>query len=466
MPAAGPEILGKYAILDLLGKGGMGTVYRARDLLLERIVALKVLHPEKTVDPDSAETWRRFLSEARAVARLNHPNIVSVYQFSDATPAETYFAMEYIDGLTITDYVRQQQGPARVAVTLDLMCQLLAGLDYAHQQGVVHRDIKPSNLLVTRAGVLKITDFGVAKVGSTKQTQTGFVIGTPGYISPERYRSGIVDQRCDVYSAGVLCHELLTDKVLFTGSLAEIVHQVCQVTPIPVSIAEPAIPELLDPVVAKALVKDPAARYQTAMEFQLALSAVRAELGCVARGPASPAAPAMPSTTPRPATNPEVNLTAPEGWSTAEIAQIVQQLTPILGPMAKVVVKRQAALTRDRQELHEALARQLHTDDERKSFLAGIARVSGKTRVTAPDIAPQVSDTPPKVIQGSIAPATLERTTKVLARYIGPIAAVVVKKAAPTALDTTDLYAKVAERISDVNERARFVAELAESPRL
>ncbi|MBV8804212.1 MAG: serine/threonine protein kinase [Sinobacteraceae bacterium] len=491
MSAPGHQTLGKYEILGVLGKGGMGTVYRARDLLLERIVALKVLHPEHTSDPDAAENWRRFLNEARAIARLNHPAIVSLFQFSDSTPTGTCFAMEYVDGPNIADYVRQHPS-ARVAVTLDLVCQLLLGLAYAHQQSVVHRDIKPSNLLITREGRVKITDFGVAKLESVKHTQTGFMMGTPGYMSPERYQEGDVDHRCDIYSTGVLCHELLTGKALFNGTLAEIVYQICQVPAALVSTVEPTSPALLDPIIAKSLAKDPAERYQTALEFHSALSAARETLGFAADTELRSAAittaqlaklgpeafptllPATQILSPPPGVNAspprEVNVSPPPdtkstpGWSGQEIAELVELLTPILGPMARIVVKRYAAMTHDRGELYALLALQLHTDDERKNFLAAVSRNSGKTRLPAfaPDVSTKGPDTQPDVWHNTIAPSTLERTTKILARYIGPIAAVVVKKAAPAALDESDLYAKVAERIADADERAQFVADLTE----
>jgi eukaryotic-like serine/threonine-protein kinase len=484
MPAPGHQTLGKYEILGVLGKGGMGTVYRARDLLLDRIVALKVLHPENTSDPEAAENWRRFLNEARAIARLNHPAIVSLYQFSDSTPTGTCFAMEYVDGPNIADYVRQHPS-TRVAVTLDLACQCLSGLAYAHQQGVVHRDIKPSNLLIAREGRIKITDFGVAKLESVNHTQTGFMMGTPGYMSPERYQEGNVDHRCDVYSTGVLCHELLTGKALFNGTLAEIVYQICNVPPALVSTVEPTTPALLDPIIAKSLAKDPAERYQTALEFHSALSAARETLGYAAGtelrsaaittaqlaklGPEAfptllPATQVIPP--PAEVTRPSTEVTRPStpGWSAQEIAEIVQLLTPILGPMARIVVKRHAAMTHDRGELYALLALQLHTDDERKNFLAAVSRNSGKTRLPSPvpDVSTKGPDTQTDAWHNTIAPSTLERTTKILARYIGPIAAVVVKKAAPAALDESDLYAKVAERIADVDERARFVADLTE----
>jgi len=273
-----PQTLGKYDILDLLGVGGMGTVYRARDRVLERVVAVKLLHPALAPASGSEDHRVRFLNEARAVARLNHPNIVSLFDFSDADPAGTFFAMEYVEGCTVADIV--EQTPAvRLGVALPLIRQLLNGLEFAHVHGVVHRDIKPSNLLVSADHRLKISDFGIATMGSARQTMTGIMVGTPTYMAPERYCGERLDARCDVYSAAVVLYELLTGRRLFSGALTEIIYQVCHVVPDPASRAEPAVPALLDSVLAKGLAKDPDARYQTAGEFAAAIAAVAEELG-------------------------------------------------------------------------------------------------------------------------------------------------------------------------------------------
>ncbi|MGD0501913.1 MAG: serine/threonine-protein kinase [Steroidobacteraceae bacterium] len=451
--------LANYEILDELGQGGMGTVYRARDRVLERIVAVKVLHPSHV--PAAAEGGGRFLNEARAIARLSHPAIVAVYEFSDADPASVFIAMEYVDGVTIEDYVRRLQGED-VAPTLDLVGQLLSGLGYAHERGVVHRDIKPSNLLVTREGRLKITDFGIAKVDSLRHTQTGMMIGTPAYMAPERYSGGGIDQRCDVYSAGVLCYELLTGRRPFGGELTELIYKICHAPPDALTAVRPDLPELLDRVIARALAKDPAARYQTAEEFGAALSTVRDDLGRgggrhetrheprVERGPASDVS-AMDVTAR--VTKPQPPSTQnPAGWSVADIAEIVRQLTPILGPLAKITVKRAADQTRYRAELYRILAGELRTDEERKRFLATAPRETRAVGGSMPSSMSKPLD--------SMAPATLERAAKILARYIGPIAAVIVKKTAASAVDESDFYARLADRIANEHERARCVAEL------
>jgi eukaryotic-like serine/threonine-protein kinase len=467
--------LGKYEILDELGQGGMGTVYRARDLVLERIVAVKLLHPDA---PMSADGGRRFLNEARAIARLSHPAIVAVYEFSDSDPASVYIAMEYVDGMTIEEHVRRIEGED-IAPTLDLVSQLLGGLGYAHERGVVHRDIKPSNLLVTCEGRLKITDFGIAKLDEVKHTQTGIMVGTPAYMAPERYAGGGIDQRCDVYSVGVLCYELLTGRRPFGGELTEMIYKICHVPPAAVTTLRPELPGMLDPIIAKALQKDPAARYQTAQEFAAALYTVQEHVGWSAGRRArleahvakerasfvSPSLATVPVTKqqpPAPALDraAERSARSPPGWSPGDIAEIVRQLTPILGPLAKITVKRAAEQTCDRAELYRILARELRSDDERKRFLAVVPREARGNSGPVPSAVPQPTCAAAGNTLDPIAPATLERAVKILARYIGPIAVVIVKKTAASATDESDLYARLADRIADERERARCVADL------
>jgi len=463
----------------------MGTVYRARDLVLERIVAMKILHPEHT--RASADGGSRFLNEARAIARLSHPSIVSVYEFSNADPASVFIAMEYVEGVTIEEYVRCREHED-IALTIDLIGQLLSGLGYAHERGVVHRDIKPSNLLVTSEGRLKITDFGIAKVDTLKHTQTGVMIGTPAYMAPERYSGGGNDQRGDVYSVGVLCYELLTGRRPFGGELTEMIYKICHTPPSALTTLRPTLPAWLDPLIAKALAKDPGARFQTAREFGTALTAARTDSnfssgdeyrrealaakndaadGPSASGPLAAGATAPVTRVPRGAEatplqppDAESRRPAPSGWSPEDIAEIARQLTPILGPLAKITVKRAAAQAPGRAELYQILARELRSDEERGRFLATAPRDARKDGAAAPSVASQASNLLPQFTKDQIAPATLERAAKILARYIGPIAVVIVKKTAASASDETDLYVRLAERIADSRERARCVAEL------
>jgi serine/threonine-protein kinase len=456
----GPRTLGKYEILDLLGVGGMGTVYRARDRVLQRIVAVKLLHRANGAGVGSEDHGSRFLNEARAVARLNHPNIVSLFEFSDEDPAGAFFAMEYVKGHTVADYLHQAKAP-RLSFAIHLIHQLLDGLGYAHENGVIHRDIKPANLLVTNEHRLKIGDFGIAKVGSLQHTSTGLMVGTPAYMAPERYRGDEIDQRCDVYSAAVVFYELLTGHRPFSGELTEIAYRICHGTPRAASSIEPGVPSLLDPVLAKGLAKDPGARYQTAREFAAAVDAVSAALPLVppasaAHGGITPTV-VIPKHVPPsellPTTEPVSQSTGPPaGWTSEQLADIEQHLTPIMGPMARIVIKRAAALTQDRELLCKDLAASLRSDEERQRFLRNLGGAS-RTDATTPRKAAAAI--------GVISPETQDRTTTVLARYIGPIAAVMVRTAARLAVDESDLYQRLTERIADEQERAKCLAELS-----
>lgn len=470
----GPQTLGKYDILDVLGVGGMGTVYRARDRVLERIVAVKLLHAAKDRRMSAEDHGIRFLNEARAVARLNHPNIVSLFEFSDEDPAGTFFAMEFVQGRTVADFLLEESA-VRVRCAIPLILQLLDGLGYAHANGVIHRDIKPSNLLVTEDRRLKISDFGIAKIGSTRHTSTGLMIGTPAYMAPERFRGDAIDRRCDVYSAAVVFFELLTGSRPFNGELTEIVYQICHVTPSAGSSVERAVPAMLDPVLAKGLAKDPDARYQTAGEFAAAIAAVSDALGrSDARdGRGLPTAEVegiaatvlmtrhMPRVGTVPAPEPQSTRTGPpRGCTPEQLADIERHLTPILGPMARIVVKRAAALTEDREQLCRSLVEYLHGDEERQRFLRDVS-MEPRTATLAPQTAAAAATNPgARSTIGVITPETQDRTTTVLMRYIGPIAAILVKKTAQSATGEVEFYQRLTERITDESERARCFAEL------
>jgi serine/threonine-protein kinase len=474
-----PRTLGKYRILDVLGSGGMGTVYRALDPALERTVAIKLLHSQPHSTSGSDDIWGRFRNEARAVARLNHPAIVSVYDFSEAEPHGAFFVMEYVDGVTLEHYLHGRT-QVSLAHSIEMIVQLLAGLGYAHAQGVVHRDVKPSNILITGDGRIKVTDFGIAKVGTLKQTQTGFLVGTPQYMAPEQYRGSAVDHRCDLHAVGVLLFQVLTGRAPFAGPPSEVMYQVCNAIPVSVSRANPSVPALLDPVVARSLAKDPDDRFQSAREFSGALTAARSALGLTAamslHGPATSSDSGAPppqmsddsmaaeSRTVRAVgadrTPPAGSDTLPPiGWFPEQLAEVERLLIPILGPMARIVVKRAAALTADLPSLYRELAGQLRSDEERERFLGGVSS-NLRMRISAHGTASKSADRPR---DHGIAAATCERAARLLARYVGPIAPVIVKKAASVSLDEADLYEQLGARIADDRDRARFMAELSGS---
>ncbi|RYX84785.1 serine/threonine protein kinase [bacterium] len=266
--------IGSYRITGQLGEGGMGAVYRATDNI-EREVAIKALHSQLTRDESRLQ---RFRSEAIALGRLHHPNIASLYHLHEQD-GNYYMVMEYVQGETLEDIVRSK-GAMPPEMALAVFIDGLKGFEHAHTRGVIHRDIKPSNIMVSSEGVTKITDFGIARMaGSGRMTQTGKVIGTLEYMSPEQVRGLEQDARSDIYSLGILLFELLTGRMPFTAtSDYEIMRAHLEVVPPPARSIVATLPAGLDAIIAKALAKDPVARFQSVAEMRLALEAIARQL--------------------------------------------------------------------------------------------------------------------------------------------------------------------------------------------
>jgi hypothetical protein len=268
-----PDYVGRFRVLDLVGEGAMGVVFRGRDESLDRDVALKIMRA-RSAESDDKE---RFLREARSVARLQHPNIITVYELGDHHGAP-FIAMELLEGV---DLQRAIEGGLRPnpRVTLPIVLQLLAGLGHAHEHGIVHRDIKPSNLFLPRGRPAKIMDFGVARLGGSTSA-AGLIVGTPNYMSPEQVQAQPVDGRTDLFSAGLILYELVTGERAYQGaSVVALVYQIAHEDPDLGLIPKGPQWERLRAVLVRALAKDPDERYDTAERMAGDLAAALQDLG-------------------------------------------------------------------------------------------------------------------------------------------------------------------------------------------
>jgi len=293
-----PTQLGRFRILRELGRGAMGVVYEAQDPALDRTVALKTI----TLTGDGAERAvyeGRFTQEAKAAGRLSHPAIITIFDVGREGDL-AWIAMERLHGVDLRQQMAQARPPARAA--LNIAAQVAEGLAYAHQSGVVHRDIKPANIMLLKGGRAKIMDFGIARLQeSDVKTQTGVLLGTPKYMSPEQLAGRPLDHRSDIFSLGAALYEMLTGHAPFGGAdVSQLMHNIAHAPHVPLNRAAPGLPAVLDLVVSRALEKDPAQRYQNAQELaddlQSALSELPARAAAPAAAPVSDATQRLPAT--------------------------------------------------------------------------------------------------------------------------------------------------------------------------
>ncbi len=404
------QTVGDYRVVDVIGSGGMGTVYKVQHVISDRIEAMKVILPSLIDSPGLAD---RFIREIKVQARLSHPNIASLH---NALRAEQglLMVMEYIEGTTL--HARLRESRLDALQSIDIALQVLSALAYAHAQGVVHRDIKPANIMITREGMVKLMDFGIARATDAEDhlTRTGAAVGSLYYMSPEQVQGAAVDHRSDLYSLGVMLYEMITGEKPITGdtSWAVMNGHVNQTPRSPASV-NPTITPPLSLATLKAIEKKPGDRYQSANEFAAILQMIRTRAGKTGEAETllmqSAANPAHLDSTPTPDVSPEsmhsplhtppsgANLvsqsvtpsahvgvatpTPPSGFTTnaqrfepAELERAKKALAAHVGPMARILVDRAARKSSSLQQLYELLSTELPEGQERKKFLAGRTR--------------------------------------------------------------------------------------------
>lgn len=270
--------LGRYKIIKEIGHGAMGIVYEAKDPLIDRIVAVKTINLQDLTPEEKKEYEARFYLEARSGGRLSHPNIVTIHDLGESEGVP-YIAMELMEGRELQNLLKGEQ-LLPIKETLNIAIQVATGLAYAHEHGIVHRDIKPSNIMVLKGGLVKIADFGIARMDSWRLNTThGKLLGSPHYMSPEQVSSSPIDQRSDIFSVGTLLYRMLSGQVPFSGNNTHAIsYKIVHEEPQKPSSLNPEVPDRLDSIVLKCLSKNPDDRYQNAIELADDLRACQEEL--------------------------------------------------------------------------------------------------------------------------------------------------------------------------------------------
>lgn len=447
-PAPLPAAIGRYVVEAVLGQGAMAVVYRARDPVLDRTVAIKLIRADLLDGDERGDYIARFRHEAQAAGRCVHPNIVTIYDFAlhDGNP---FLAMEYVRGATLAATLRRV-GRFAPAAAIVVMSQVLDALGAAHALGIVHRDVKPANILLLPDGRVKMADFGIARIDNTGMTQTGTVIGTPSYMSPEQCRAETVDGRSDLFSAGAVLFELLGGERAFPGRTFTAIMQAL-IDPAPVALEERMAgqPSALIAVVRRALAKRREDRFPSAETMAAALRATRP-------GPAGNAAAESPApdvtVVSAPAAGPggsrtrqaATSETASAGIDPAILATIERRLADYIGPIARHLVREAAREAGPFDVLCARLGQSIERVQDREAFLEAVRHMAGtgsRARAAAP----------------GLPAAVLDRIQQELTRVLGPIARVLVTRAAAQGGSEAELRGRLATHITDAAERAAFL---------
>jgi eukaryotic-like serine/threonine-protein kinase len=460
-----PSAIGRYRVLDVLGSGAMGIVYKAHDPAIGRDVAIKVVRIDADSTQERAAAIDRFRQEVQAAGRCSHPAIVGVYDFLNES-GDPAIVMELVEGMSLHRTLRDPSTRVTSLVP-GILLRVLEGLGYAHGQGIIHRDIKPANILVTQSDQVKIADFGIARLADHNATVGGVMLGTPSYMAPEQLTDDKIDRRADLFSVGVILYEILAGKSPFAGrTVSETIMRLSAPDAADMAPIVAAGGQRFVPVLQRALAKDRARRFQTADAFAVALQAVPSGVKGAFEDPGETIVVVTKQTR------------TPATFDPSLLQRVELHLARFVGPMARRMVTQAADRAEGPNDLFSALARELPNAADRSMFLRLVgggrvepllgwwarpgqvtARQTMAPQTMAPHTMPPQS-IPGQAFGGSISPAAAAAAQAALVLYIGPIARVLVRDAAAQAISRRDFIERLCAHVTKPDERAALQRRL------
>ena len=431
--------IGPYSIIEQIGSGGMGVIYRALDKRLQRHVAIKFLPAGMNSDP---QIRQRFLAEARAASQLDHPNICVIHDVGETPSGQLYLTMPCYEGETLAKVISRGALPQLEAI--EIVLKVAEGLASAHAHNIVHRDIKPANIMLTQDGGIKVLDFGIAKVANIQLTQTGMSIGTLAYMSPEQLRGEQVDARTDIWALGAVLFELLTGRQAFPAkALPDILQTVLDTSSSPLESVADSLPEALYTLLGQALAHDLEQRFANMDSMVDALYQAHQALGdgntkLIIRAPGN-------------------NKPRSYQWDQQVLERITQLLLPILGPIAPVMVQRKAKDAADLEELRQQLVTSIPDQASREKFV--IQLDTQLAMFTSPPV-PRGLKTDGTLAGVDLSPAQRANIETALITHLGPVTPTLIKRHAVNATSLQQLCDTLAMHLNNQDDKQQFLQQM------
>jgi serine/threonine-protein kinase len=456
-----PTTIGRYLVENLVGRGGMGHIYKAHDPVIHRSVAIKLISTELMSGADRIEYIRRFRREAQAAGRCAHPNIVAIYDFA-IHEGQPFLAMEFVDGVSLREALDAAPGMA-VTDAIRIMLQVLDALASAHTLGVIHQDIKPANILLTPEKRVKVADFGISRFVNTEVTNTAVSMGTPNYMSPEQCLGSRADGRSDLFSAGATLYEMVAGERAFPGHTATEIsnHILNQSVPMLPSYVRATAPRLQF-VLERAMAKQPDDRFDTGYEMAEALRQVLVsnrgdeddDSTLISRG--GGVVDTASGTTNQQKVQQGAGQRVLEQFDADTLRVVEQKFIGYVGPIAHTLIRTAASRSRSVDDLCSHLALLIRDGAERDRFLREVGLV---TRSRSPETGSGSSQGNKSVRGGRLPEQELERVQEVLTQFVGPIARILVRRTAVDASSVEALWLSLSNHIESSAERSVFLRQ-------